>query len=147
MQGVATDILPRLRPPWRGEGREPSEGNAVHRLESSRLGPQRRTQAHLPEGGGSTGKTAKPHVSEWATPSNGAPDASRRFPDLQKRRRVLGVRPGASGRGRPPGSACGLGLARCAAQRYAQFPSLVRLRLSGPGPVGFASLSERAGAF
>ena len=52
MQGVANGILPRLRPPWRGEGRKPREGNAVHRLESSRLGPRRRTQAHVPAGGG-----------------------------------------------------------------------------------------------
>ncbi|XP_023988688.2 queuosine 5'-phosphate N-glycosylase/hydrolase isoform X1 [Physeter macrocephalus] len=123
MQGVAKGILPRLRPPRRGEGREPSEGNALHWLESSRLGPRRRTQAHLTEGGESTGKTAEPHVSDWTTPSKGAPDASRRFPDLQKRKRVPGVRPGASGRGLPPGSACGLGPARGSAQRSAQFPS------------------------
>lgn len=39
-------VQPRLRPP--GEKRKPSEGNAVHRLESSRLRPRKRTAVPPP---------------------------------------------------------------------------------------------------
>lgn len=67
----------------------------VHRLESSRLRPPRRTAvAFATREGGNTDKMAQPHGSGWATPRHCAPDPPRRFLDQRNRKGASGGAPG-----------------------------------------------------
>lgn len=64
----------------------------VHRLESSRLRPPRRTAVPLARReGGNTDKMAQPHGSGWATPRQRAPDPPRWFVDQRNRKGAPGA--------------------------------------------------------
>lgn len=96
MRSVAKGCLPTFRPLGRGEGREPRESNAVHRVQSSRLGPRRR--AAVPRArreGGNVHKMAEPHA--WA---GGSATADRRVPDPPASFRTFGTGNGSQARAR-----------------------------------------------
>lgn len=95
MRSVAEGILPTFRPLGR-EGREPREGNSVHRLESSRPGPRRRIAVpRARREGGNLHKMAERHP--W---TGGSATAGRLPPDPPASFRTFGTGNGSQARAR-----------------------------------------------